>query len=205
MPTTDNGWPASPDLPLRRLAVNGVAFVPGIVDNDDVAVVLGYVADQFDQRVEPLVAGWCWGFAYRENRNNPDALSRHSGGIAIDVNAPAHPNGVPTRATFTAPQIAEVHAILAEVDHIVRWGGDYTGTPDAMHFEIDGSPTEVAQVATRLKEDEVTPDQINETAELAAAKTLATKLTVTKPDGTDRELTVEQALREVWQRLAKHA
>ena len=41
VPTTDNGWPASPDLTIRPFVVDGVAFVPGVVDNDDVALVLG--------------------------------------------------------------------------------------------------------------------------------------------------------------------
>lgn len=153
MATTDNGWPARRDLPLRSLVVDGVAFVPGIVDDDAVAAVLGYVAEQFHQRVEPLRNPGCWGFSYRENRNKPNALSRHSGGIAIDANAPAHPNGVPTARTFTPAQIAEVHRILAEVDHVVRWGGDYSGVPDAMHFEINADRTAVQAVAARLEAD----------------------------------------------------
>lgn len=156
MPTTDNGWPASPSLPLRPLVVAGVSFVPGIRDHDDVHTVLGYVATQFHKRVEPLRNPGCWGFAYRDNRNSPNSLSRHSGGIAIDANAPAHPNGVPTARTFTPAQIAEVHRILSEVDGIVRWGGDYRGTPDAMHFEIDVPPNSaaLARVAARLRTQE---------------------------------------------------
>lgn len=160
MATTDNGWLARRDLPLRPLVVEGVAFVPGIVDDDAVAAVLGYVAEQFHRRVEPLRNPGCWGFSYRENRNNPNALSRHSGGIAIDANAPAHPNGVPTARTFTQTQIAEVHRILAEVDHVVRWGGDYTGTPDAMHFEINADRTAVQAVAARLEDDMANADEV---------------------------------------------
>lgn len=88
MATSSNGWPASPDLPLRPLLIDGIGFLPGIVDNDDVATVLGYVARQFHDRVEPLVNPGCWGFAFRPNRNDPDALSNHSSGTAIDCNAP---------------------------------------------------------------------------------------------------------------------
>lgn len=146
-----NGWTASPSLALRPLVVDGVAFVPGIRDDDDVAYVMRYVMTQFHERVEPLVNPGCWGFNFRPNVNNPDTLSNHASGTAVDANAPQHPNGVPTSATFTDRQIDEVHRIIAEVEGSVRWGGDFRGNPDAMHFEIDVSPTELAAVAARLR------------------------------------------------------
>jgi hypothetical protein len=148
---SQNGWPASPNLKRRSLTVGGVSVVGGIVDNPDVATVLGYVAEQFHTRVERLVNPGCWGFYFRANRNDPSSLSNHSSGTAIDLNAPKHPNGVPTGRTFSAKQVAEVHKILAEVDHVVRWGGDYTRTVDSMHFEIIGSAGSVARVAAKLR------------------------------------------------------
>jgi hypothetical protein len=151
MSKSQNGWPASPDLKRRKLIVAGVEFVGGIVDNDDVSTVLGYVAEQFHQRVEPLRNPGCWGFFYRANRNDATSLSNHSSGTAIDVNAPKHPNGVATARTYSRSQVAEVHKILAEVDNVVRWGGDYTKTVDAMHLEINGSAAAVAKVAARLR------------------------------------------------------
>jgi hypothetical protein len=151
MPRSQNGWAASPDLKRRKLVVSGVEFVGGIVDNDNVATVLGYVAEQFYERVEPLHNPGCWGFYYRANRNDPNSLSNHSSGTAIDINAPKHPNGVPTSRTYSRAQIAEVHKILGEVNHVVRWGGDYTRTVDAMHFEINASPAAVAKVAAGLR------------------------------------------------------
>lgn len=119
---------------------------PG-VRTGDVATVLFYVAEQFHRRVEPLVAGWCWGYSYRQNRNAAN-LSCHSSATAIDLNAPRHPNG--KRGTFTAAQVAEIKAILLEVGRVVRWGGEFTGTPDEMHFEIVASPATVAMIAGRL-------------------------------------------------------
>jgi hypothetical protein len=152
MPTSQNGWSASPNLQLRPLVVGGCAFVPGIRDDDVVHTVLEYVLTQFHERVERLVNPGCWGFSYRENRNDPNSLSNHSSATAVDANAPQHPNGVPTARTFSAAQIAEVHKILAEVGHVVRWGGDYTGTPDAMHFEINANREAVARVAATIRE-----------------------------------------------------
>ena len=158
MPTSQNGWSASPDLRIRPLVVAGESFSPGIRDDDDVYEVLRYVAEQMHERVEPIVRGdWHqadeWGFYYRANANDPNSLSNHSSATAFDYNATRHPNGVPTRDTFTPAQIAETHKILAELDGVVRWGGDYTGTPDAMHFEINANAAAVRAVANRLREE----------------------------------------------------
>lgn len=161
MATSDNGWPASKSLPLRPLVVAGESFAPGILDDDDVYAVLHYVAEQMHLRVEPIVReDWHqaddWGANYRPNANDPNSLSRHSAAIAIDYNATRHPNGVPTRETFTPAQIREIRKILAEVDNTVRWGGDYRGTPDAMHFEINVDYKDRAilrRVANRLEDD----------------------------------------------------
>jgi hypothetical protein len=149
MLTSYNGWPASPDpsaIGIVDLVVHGAGF-PGGVKRGDVHTVLGYVAAQVHERVEALHAGWCWGYNYRQNRN-ADNLSCHASGTAIDINAPEHPNG--KAGTFSAAQVRTIHAILAEVDHVVRWGGDYTTTKDEMHFEINASPSAVAMVAQRL-------------------------------------------------------
>jgi hypothetical protein len=161
VPTSQNGWSASPNLQLRPLSVGGVAFLPGIRDDDDVATVLAYVLTQFHERVEQLRNPGCWGYSYRENRNDPNSLSNHASGTAVDANAPAHPNGVPTSHTFTPAQIAEVHLILAEVDGAVRWGGDYHGTPDAMHFEINTDAPTLHRVAEKLRGNEpMTPEDL---------------------------------------------
>lgn len=149
--TSYNGWPANSD----RSAINvdefgdqyGVPF-PGGVRNGDVTTVLGYVATQLHHRVEPCVAGWDWGYEYRENVNNPGELSCHASGTAIDYNAPNHPNG--SRGTFTSAQVGVIRAILDEVQGSVQWGGDYSGTADEMHFEIIVDAGTLAGVAASL-------------------------------------------------------
>ena len=165
MKTSYNGYPASPDPDLIHVVpfvVNGVPF-PGGVREGDVHTVLHYFAEQFDLRVEKLSADLgCWGFAYRQNRN-ADNLSCHASGTAIDLNAVRHPNG--KRRTFTREQVAEIRKILAELDGVVRWGGDF-GTVDEMHAEVSASPALVAIVARRLtspptptKDDVMSPAQ----------------------------------------------
>lgn len=155
MPTSYNGWPASPDLPLRPLVVAGEAFVPGVLDNDDVHTVLQYVAEQMHERVERIWApGWHdmddWGFNYRPTRGE-DSMSCHASGTAIDYNATRHPRLIATSETFTPAQIAEIRKIVVEAG-VVRWGGEWDNVPDAMHFEIMGTRGEVAAAAARLRQ-----------------------------------------------------
>jgi hypothetical protein len=149
--TSYNGWPASTDpaaIGITHLDLPGHpnAFPPG-VKSGDVATILGYVAAQLHARVEPMGDG-CWGYSYRKNRN-ADNLSCHASGTAIDYNAPRHPNG--KSGTFTAAQVAEIRKILSECGGIVKWGGDFHGTKDEMHFEIHGNTADVKGIAVRLR------------------------------------------------------
>lgn len=158
MAKSQNGWAASPSLETRVIKpVKGVSF--RIVDNPDVATVFMYLIQQFHKRVEDITDQKQhddWGFAYRANRNSPNDLSNHSSGTAVDLDATEHPNGVPTGRTFTNKQISEIHKILHELGGVVRWGGDYTHTIDAMHFEINASAKHVKAVANKLRGTTVT-------------------------------------------------
>ncbi|TCO56917.1 peptidoglycan-binding protein [Actinocrispum wychmicini] len=150
MATSQNGWPASPNpssIDIAAFSVAGIPF-PGGVKSGDVATVLGYVAEQFHNRVEQLITPGCWGYNYRPISGG-NSLSNHSSGTAIDLSAPRHPLG--QRGTFSGAQVAEIHRILAEVDNTVRWGGDYTGRVDEMHMEINTDPGRVATVAARIR------------------------------------------------------
>jgi len=149
-----NGWPASPDKKAINIVTFGDAYgvpFPGGVRDGDVKTVLGYVCIQLHQRVEACISGWDWGYQYRANVNNPNTLSCHASGTAIDYNAPLHPNGA--SGTFTAEQRATIYDILAEVQGAVQWGGDYTGTKDEMHFEIIVDAATLARVAAQLPSD----------------------------------------------------
>lgn len=158
-----NGWSASPTpadfggLDNRVVAgTDGVKLVPGLRAGD-VAEVLFHVAAQLHARVEKgelYEPGDEWGYSYRQNRN-ANNLSCHSSGTAFDWNATRHPNG--TTGTFTPAQVAEIHAILAEVDGVVGWGGGWgaSSTPDWMHFEIQASPAAVKKVADKIRAGQV--------------------------------------------------
>lgn len=149
--TSYNGWPASPDPHSIGVDPNfapaGVPF-PGGVKSGDVALVLGFVANRIHLTVERLVKGWCWGYDYRQNRNDPSTLSCHASATSIDVNAPEHGNGV--RNTFTPAQVVQIRRIIVEAGSVVAWGHDWTHTVDEMHFEIHGTPLQVKAAAARL-------------------------------------------------------
>jgi hypothetical protein len=126
--------------------------------------VLIHVLAEVHKRVEPLTLDGTrgelddWGYASRPIRGGT-AISNHASGTAVDVNATRHPLGAVH--TFTSRQVAVIHDILAAVDNVVRWGGDYTGRRDEMHFEINDNHQRVAAVAARLaEEDDMTPREL---------------------------------------------
>jgi len=145
--TSYNGWPASDDKASIGVVPFGDAVglpFPGGVKAGDVATVLGYVAIEFHYRVEPVIEGWDWGHAFKANVNNPSQLSCHASGTALDINAPAHPNG--SSHTFTDEQVGEIYAILNEVQGAVDWLEGY----DEMHFEICVGANALAEIAAEL-------------------------------------------------------
>jgi uncharacterized protein YukE len=150
-PVSQNGWPVNP--PRSTRTIPGTNARVNVADGD-AGDVLMHVLGQVNSRVENIdlnsAAGEHddWGFAERTVRGGSD-MSNHASGTAVDINATRH--GLGERDTFTPAQVQEIHTILGEVDNVVRWGGDYTGRADEMHFEIVGTPEEVARVAERLR------------------------------------------------------
>lgn len=143
---SQNGWTANDRSVITTYELPGgkVALRKG-----DVATILLWVANQFHERVEPLVWPGVWGYAERPIRGGTQ-LSNHASGTAIDLNAPYHPMG--KRGTFTGVQVAAIREILTVTEGVVRWGGDYTGRPDEMHFEINAGPEHVARIAQKIRE-----------------------------------------------------
>ncbi|HEY9249249.1 MAG TPA: M15 family metallopeptidase [Rariglobus sp.] len=146
MVLSQNGWVAitsglHPNLtPLR--------WVTGKVRAGDVHTILDHLGERFNAEVETITKAWSWGYAFRAVRGNAD-LSNHASGTAVDFNAPRHNLGA--RHTFTPAQVAAIRRILADLDGVVRWGGDYALRADEMHFEIVGNTERVAAVAARIR------------------------------------------------------
>lgn len=202
MPVSQNGWQVNPTR--VDLVVDRVAYV-GKVRAGDVATVLGYVARQLAERVEAPAAGECWGWAERPIRGSTTGYSNHASATAIDHNAPKHPRG--SSGTFTKAQAKTIHAILDDVDNVVRWGGDYSSGPvDEMHFEINANADAVATVAHRLRDTEEDDMNAEQAAQLRAihqglffgSSTAGTKAGLIKIEvETQRRVTAGNALLEL--------
>jgi hypothetical protein len=141
MVSSQNGWKANDrsvitviDIPGGRLAVH----VGGV------AVIFQHLANRYHNEVEALIWPGCWGYAERDVRGSTD-ISNHASGTAIDLNAPLHPLGTNPYSNYSQAQIDAIHNIVNFYEGIIRWGGDYVGRKDGMHFEINDGITE-AQV-----------------------------------------------------------
>lgn len=71
--------------------------------------------------------------------------SLHSYGIALDINWRTNPYGKTLKTDMPKAMIREIKAIRTTSGaQVWRWGGDYSGNKDAMHFEVVASPAELA-------------------------------------------------------------
>lgn len=146
MAVSQNGWTANDRTLIESRTVPGGSLP---VRKGPAGDLLVYVATQFHGRVEHLVWPGCWGYAERQIIGGTE-LSNHASGTAIDLNAPQHP--LSAVGTFTTHQVGAIRQILSECSGVIRWGGDYVGRKDEMHFEIDARPDDdaVAVAAAKL-------------------------------------------------------
>ena len=173
----------SPDgLPVDSFSNVQLPVDSGLNDAD--VIILPAFWDDFDalSRRYPQVLDWL--------------RRQHASGTAIDLNAPQHPNDVPTSRTFTAKQIAEVHQILAECHGALRWGGDYTHTVDAMHVEVNVSPVRLKEVVAQMKKDQK-PQRPTEVQSAIDAAKVAKKASKGKPTRIARIKAALKSLRAV--------
>jgi hypothetical protein len=153
---SQNGWPiVGRDMLDRDPLIRNVT-VPNGVLKGHVAIVFRWLAREYDRRVEPLTAGWCWGWLVKPIEGSGVA-SNHGSGTAVDFNAPNNPMGPgTTRKSMTTAQIATCHQLEQESGGVLRWGGDFTRN-DPMHWEVVGSPAEVAALARKITTPVRTP------------------------------------------------
>lgn len=83
-------------------------------------------------------SGWCWGYSNRAI-SGTNTASNHSKGRAVDLNAPANP--------YTSPLVCDIPPALVNTWEKAGfyWGGRYSGSKDAMHFEYCWTPGDVAR------------------------------------------------------------
>jgi hypothetical protein len=146
---SQNGWTANDRSVIATRTVRGTA-VRLAVRIGPAGDLLLEVAALYDLMVQDLDQPTAddWGYAERPIRGSTTTVSNHASGTAIDLNATRWPLGSAPEVNLSANQIATVRAIVAATkvpSHprpVVRWGGDYQGRKDPMHFEIDDAATE---------------------------------------------------------------
>lgn len=108
-----------------------------------VTLLLQYTDEQgYDLRgtanTQAPAGNWCWGYSNRaiSGTNTP---SNHSKGKAVDLNAPANP--------YTSPLVCDIPPTIVNNWEKAGWfwGGRYSGSKDAMHFEYCWYKTDVAR------------------------------------------------------------
>jgi D-alanyl-D-alanine carboxypeptidase-like protein len=150
MTVSQNGWPVVLDSQRDKLTdreVLGAPFPHGWLKGD-VDVILTDLIHRLHAEVEAIVPGTCWGWFVKPIEGSR-TVSNHSSGTAVDYNATKHPMGV--RDTYSAADQARIRIILRSYSGVIRWGGDYTGRPDDMHFEINDNAVAVRTVADRIR------------------------------------------------------
>lgn len=92
--------------------------------------------------------GYLGGYENRNNVNNPSRVSFHAYGLALDINYDKNPNGADPADLSGQYVIPPAAARAAAAKWGMEWGGDFRGTPDAMHFELHLSPEQVKSLGT---------------------------------------------------------
>lgn len=93
-----------------------------------------------------LVPGWCWGYACRKIAGS-SSWSNHAWGLAVDLNAPKNP--------MTSRLVTDMPSWMPALwkSYGFRWGGDYSGKKDAMHYEFMGSVTDAKAQTERARRE----------------------------------------------------
>lgn len=151
MALTRLGWDV---LEPSSNRLKSLPWITGKVRSGDAYTILNELGRRFNNEVEKIRKDWSWGYAKRPVRG-ASVASEHSAGTAVDFNAPAH--GLGLSGTFSGAQVRAIRRILADLDGTVRWGGDYSGRKDEMHFELQGGVKKLAAVAAKINGGTIKP------------------------------------------------
>ena len=144
MTKSQNGWPASKnekEIGIKIFKVKNTDRKMRL--QEDAGVILAAFAAEFHAQVEPIDEGVFddWAYAYRDVRGSDSDLSNHASGTAIDLNATKHP--LHAQNTFTKQQAVIIRELCKKYG--IRWGEDYKGRIDPMHYEVIETPEQVKQ------------------------------------------------------------
>jgi hypothetical protein len=141
MPTSQNGWPANDVSRTASYKIAGTTRALRLVKGP-AGELLALLAAWIDANVEVMDKDAeldDWGYAERPIRGSTTTLSNHASGTAFDYNATQHPLG--TTGNWSYAEKSKINAKLKQLGNVVRWGENYSGRKDPMHFEINVRPT----------------------------------------------------------------
>lgn len=147
MAYSQNGYAAQNARLIAQYTVPGTSIKANL-RKGDVSVVLLYLMGRYHREVEPLRAKDTGSYNPRSIIGGR-TLSNHASGTAVDLRWNDH--GLGRRGTFSNAQVTSIQRILTDLNGIVRWGGNYKGRADEMHFEIIGNPAQVKAVADKIR------------------------------------------------------
>lgn len=145
---SQNGYVACDSSLIAKYTVPGTGVAVNIRKGDVSAVLLDFMA-WFHKNIQPLRQSDTGGYNPRVIAGSR-TLSNHASGTAVDINWQSHPQGK-RHAGFTSSQVSAIHTQLKKYKGVIRWGDDYNGTPDAMHFEINKSRSTVNLIANKIR------------------------------------------------------
>ncbi|MFE0509136.1 hypothetical protein [Streptomyces sp. NPDC058964] len=175
--TSANGWRVLDSAPAHRVEGTGGVHFDAV--EGDVATVLTHVVRRFHYEIDTLTAGEVTGHTTAHTVAAPYE-SNYLSGTAIAI----RPLLYPTRARggFFPNELLVIRDILADLEGVVRWGGDLKPAKES-HFQIDVKPGDATlrRVAAKLRGWELEPGEGPGTVEatiparMKAAKALAAR------------------------------
>lgn len=149
---SQNGWPvlAPNSSHLHRWVIPTKSGTETVVLRDGSAgFLLAHNAMRISDWWEPMVGKILddWGYAERTIRGSSTEISNHASGTAMDFNATRHPLG---KVGTWGKKFALIVKNTATYRGTIRWGGEYHGRKDEMHFEINAPMSKCEKRARAL-------------------------------------------------------
>lgn len=141
-----NGWPVLPHTDWHAIEGSGM----GIRLAGDAALILTHVARRYHYEIDRLREADVHGHI-TDRRVGERYESNYLSGSALAIHPKAFPIGV--RGGLYPEELVVVRDILAELEGVVTWGGDFH-RPKESHFEIAYRPghPKVTAIANRIAE-----------------------------------------------------
>lgn len=118
--------------------MRGVPFITGGV-HKDIQELVTLLLEETIRSGYAIRKDWSWGYANRPI-SGTRIPSNHSWGLGLDLNAPKNPYSY----RFVTDMPSWMPALWKRFGF--RWGGDYRGKKDTMHYEFMGTPADARRL-----------------------------------------------------------